>query len=707
MASRALQLARLLALGLAVWGLAAAAESARIVLRWKDVPGAVAYELQIARDNSFVDVVLQTRTTTPGYRWEQLPSQTHWWRVRSIDGEGRASEWSQPRNIALDSGAAPVPRAPADNAQVACGGAVQFVFEPAPIVREWVLQIAPGKDFGQARELRSKSGTFTVPDLDAGLWSWHAWTIDVKDRTSDKSPPRVLNVRVAAPRLKAVPDTTPGGSVTLAWAPAECARAYVLEAWSEAGERVTLSAPQPAYVFKTSGQGDYRWRVTGLDGTGKPGDWSAEGRFKARLPTPVPRGEVVGDGADLSWAPVPGAAGYRVEVASRPDFKALDAQANVTGTTWHLAPLPAGRYLWRVLARDAAGKGSTPSEPRPVAFGKLVALGTPVFSSPAPFAVVSLGEEVALAWSAVPEADRYVVEVDGHPLVPVKGTATRVAPLAEGDHSFRVRALGARDRDGTWSAIREVFAGVPAVSRVAVEVVGLELRVTLLDRRGRVVTGAAPRFAVKVGHLGPATEREGRWLMAWEPPPEHADVLLVDERAFHGEEPVQEPQHAWVEASFFVGGIFNGGAVASPLATLGVAVPLPFLDRRPFVELRASLLGESARFYFDGRPDVAGLTGTPVSLLLGFRQPVGAFEARLGLGPSAEVVSVSAGADTETRTVLAFEVAAALGRRFGPGLVSMEVGAVLSRYESPLAKASPGGFTVRLGYSLPLPPGGL
>ena len=40
------------------------AQNARIVLRWKDVPGASAYELQIAKDPAFVEIVLQTRTTS-------------------------------------------------------------------------------------------------------------------------------------------------------------------------------------------------------------------------------------------------------------------------------------------------------------------------------------------------------------------------------------------------------------------------------------------------------------------------------------------------------------------------------------------------------------------------------------------------------------------------------------------------------------------
>ena len=102
------------------WGLVAmillvsgaGAQTARIVLRWKEVIGAGAYELQIAKDSGFAEIVLQTRTSTAAYRWEHLPAQPHWWRVRTIDADGRPSEWSAPLTVSFDSTVPENPPAP-------------------------------------------------------------------------------------------------------------------------------------------------------------------------------------------------------------------------------------------------------------------------------------------------------------------------------------------------------------------------------------------------------------------------------------------------------------------------------------------------------------------------------------------------------------------------------------------------------------------
>ena len=159
----------------------ALAQNARIVLRWKDVPGASAYELQIAKDPAFVEIVLQTRTTSAGYRWEQLPTTTHWWRVRSFDAESRASEWSPPRTIAVDS-AIPTQLKPADAQPIACGASVTFELEPSALIKEYILELASNADFSSFRTLHSATPSFEVPGLGAGTWWWRMRGVDLKGR---------------------------------------------------------------------------------------------------------------------------------------------------------------------------------------------------------------------------------------------------------------------------------------------------------------------------------------------------------------------------------------------------------------------------------------------------------------------------------------------------------------------------------------------
>jgi len=75
-------------------GAQAQAKKPRIVLRWTAVPGAKAYELEIAADRAFSQVVVAEKVPLNGYRWRAAPQKTHHFRVRSIDSYGRKGEWS-------------------------------------------------------------------------------------------------------------------------------------------------------------------------------------------------------------------------------------------------------------------------------------------------------------------------------------------------------------------------------------------------------------------------------------------------------------------------------------------------------------------------------------------------------------------------------------------------------------------------------------
>lgn len=62
---------------------------------------------------------------------------------------------------------------------------------------------------------------------------------------------------------------------------------------------------------------------------------------------------------ELSWSAVPGAAGYRVEVATDPGFADIVVSGEPASTSWRLSsPLaPNARYYWRVTALNGCGAG--------------------------------------------------------------------------------------------------------------------------------------------------------------------------------------------------------------------------------------------------------------------------------------------------------------------------------------------------------------
>lgn len=672
------------------------------MLRWKEVPGAKAYELQIAKDPTFVEVVLQTQTTTAGYRWEELPTATHWYRVRSFDADGRPSEWSPARTISIDS-VVPEQVRPDDGAAFTCGETVTFEVQASKVVKEYVLELSASADFAVARQVRSPEPLVRVGDLAPGAWWWRVKTVDLKDREAGPGPARALRVRLVAPRPRPTADVlVTAGQVTLGWAPVACAARWVVEATHDGKERVAIASTQPSLAFKTSTAGEYRWRVAGVDAAGRTGDFSVEQTFHVKLPTPVPRGEQVrGRFVEVSWGPVVAASGYLVELLAAEAQGPTLASASVTATSWKSPELKPGPYAWRVTAKDTSGHASAPTAPRTFELDAPTTLATPVLESPAQGAAVDEGAPVEVAWGAVAGATRYEVAVDDG--VPVVVTEPRhvVPPPGRGLHAVKARALS-DDAVSRWSQPWPFFWGVPPVAQAQLELVGQELRVTLRDERGAAVGKTAPRFSVARGAVGPAGEREGRWVMAWTPPGDGRDVLTVEERAFRAELPLAAPEPGPLVVGAFAGGVFNGGAVVSPSLSMGVAWRLPPWRRRLAVEVRGGL------FVARGQAELGPLTVAgdawlwPFALMAAWHQPLSAFVLRGALGPGFMAGAFTVDGVRSTTIAPGLELAVGLGRRLGPGRVEVEVGFSYARFDTEAFRLNAGGFAIRVGYAVDL-----
>ncbi len=687
-----------LALVLCLVGSVALAQSARIVLRWKEVAGASAYELQIARDPGFVEVVLQTRSTTAGYRWEELPKVTHWLRVRSIDAEGRAGEWSPPRTIAVDS-VVPEVLKPAEAGTVTCGQGVEVELAASKLVKDYELEVSPSATFASAREMKQPGPVFSLGVLGPGPWYVRARAVDLKGTRSSAGPVRSFSVRVSAPRLKAVADQVLGaGQVQLAWAEAACASSYLVEATNDGRDRVSVGAKDAVLAFKSNGAGEYRWRVAGVDEHGTSGDWSTEGVFHVRLPPPVPRPEAVGaTRAELSWAPVPTATSYKVELLNDQKPPRPVAQATVTTPSWKSGDLPSGFYSWRVQARDARGHLSAFSEPRRFERRVLQPLAVPVFAE-LPDLFVS-HPEVDLAWSASAQATSYEVELDGTPLPAVPTSHLTLPPLADGAHTVRVRALALPAGESPFSPALAFFVGVPEAVDVAVLVVGDEVQVTLLDAKGRAVTSSTPTLTMKQSWLGTPARRDERWVVRWSAVSDD-DVLTVVDRNFRAERPLHRPLPTRFWWSAGVGGVFNGGAEASLTGTLAVGWRTPYFRRRLGVELRVGVAHAAGSLPLPGFQVVGSAWLLPVSLLANWQQPLGSFVVRGAVGPSVQVALVSVSGASTTGALPGLEAAVSLSRPVGPGRLELEVGFSYARLDTTLARLNAGGVALRLGYVL-------
>jgi hypothetical protein len=125
-----------------------------ITLDWPAIAGATGYELELARDRAFADVLLRTRLSTPTYRAEITPGRA-WARVRAATALGN-TDFSTP--LALDHAPA-TPTLSAD-ARSWDSDAWRLEWTTVPGAR-YRLQYAPDDRFDERRT-----------DIVTGLRSW-------------------------------------------------------------------------------------------------------------------------------------------------------------------------------------------------------------------------------------------------------------------------------------------------------------------------------------------------------------------------------------------------------------------------------------------------------------------------------------------------------------------------------------------------------
>ena len=216
----------------------------------------------------------------------------------------------------------------------------------------------------------------TVPD---GTYYWRVRALTSKDRTGPWS-----RVRQVVKRWSSAPRITGGGGASvswpatpleLSWSAVPYANKYIVSVGTDPSlsNLVLGTATRP---FETQGvhlvmpaslaPGAYYFAVTPVDAEGRRGTRSPVGSFTWTWPTTTtatvtdlnPEAGPFDDPM-FSWAPVPGAARYEVEINASKDWATGSkwcCGGTTTGTS--LAPLRTlanNAYYWRVRAIDARG----------------------------------------------------------------------------------------------------------------------------------------------------------------------------------------------------------------------------------------------------------------------------------------------------------------------------------------------------------------
>lgn len=350
--------------------------SGQPLLAWDRVAGAEEYEVQVALTDSFTSFLVNTKTDNSRYApTEQMPFGTElYWRVRGIDGTGKAGDWSF-ATFTITTSAGPQPLAPADEADLQQPvDPTLLSWDVVPGAVSYSIEVDTDDMFIGAAAYTSKVTSYLVPD--PGLELTYFWRVRANfddGYASEWSEPMSFNVlALPAPDLVSPDDssTTQVQDAVLDWAPVAGAVKYEVRVSTENQfnnnvESVTVKSTRYARP-RTYDNDQYWWQVRAVDANGNKSPWSTSlNQFQRNWPqqptliAPA-EGEVMPREMFFEWSPVEHASSYRIEVAPDPSFSPNTFDwCETTGTTFAVGrvttsctPQVSGTYYWRVRAMD-------------------------------------------------------------------------------------------------------------------------------------------------------------------------------------------------------------------------------------------------------------------------------------------------------------------------------------------------------------------
>jgi hypothetical protein len=246
---------------------------------------------------------------------------------------------------------------------------------------------------------------------------------------------------------------------------------------------------------KTVPNGTYYWRVQAVDVNGNTSPWS-ESRQIEKLWADAPTLTAPDDAATISfpdeplvlrWDPVPGAAKYRLYIASDPDLASLVTDNGEPFETQATNGAPAlllssNTYYWAVTPVDAQGNEGERSEVRSFVWEWPSTTATDV-QDIEPSTEFYVPE---FTWDPIPGAAKYEVEINsvfdfpaGASKVccdssdwPITTTFTPKETLPNNTYYWRVRAINANGEAGDWNegpSFVKTFANYPDLSELGIK----------------------------------------------------------------------------------------------------------------------------------------------------------------------------------------------------------------------------------------------
>ena len=417
---------------------------------------------------------------------ESLSQGSYYWRVRSADAAGNWGDWADcgvyTFTILPEIPSAPILSSPGTKSFIN-DNTPDFNWESVENAYQYQIQIDSNKKFTNSDKqdvtLSPGENLYTADLLPDGKYYWRVRALNNNLEmgpwskswyfTVDTEVTQVPQLSVPAENAF-TPDLTP----TFKFKKVSGAKQYRIGLWDNAG----LSG-DPVWTVQTSrtsatipsgealNYGEYYWAAEAVDAAGNHSGWSDSRKLMILyLKGPAPDSFTTDTTPRFTWAGVPGATAYWLEVSVNPDLSSpfISEQDIAGGVRGYNIPdesaLVPGDYYWRMKYQkeDVWSDYSliwkftvTPLAPVP-----------PVLNTPAANNLTAV-PDIDFAWQEAEFAEGYRIEIDDDakfrsPLADEALTAGvreySITGLEDGKYYWRVCSRNEYGAEGAWSGSR-------------------------------------------------------------------------------------------------------------------------------------------------------------------------------------------------------------------------------------------------------------
>jgi hypothetical protein len=388
-------------------------------LSWNSVSGAANYDLTIATDAAFTNVVISTNVSGTSYNYSNYDNyETYYWKVQAKDG-ANSGDVSATRNFRIRVGS-PVITAPVDGSQglAVNGNAAWTAVDGATNYR---MQIATDAAFTNVIQ-EVNNITLTNQNY-SGLSNYTNYFIRVF--AGDDDGEGIASTTVTFRTILGIPtNITPANASfaqplagNLTWSAVTGATTYNVQiSTNSTFTNIEVDANLATTTYTYSGMNyntQYFWRVRAGEAAGYNA-FSSHTSFTTLLGQVVlntPANNATGVSplsGTFTWTALSGATNYRIQVATDVNFINMEInQDGIAATTFNYTNLNSvTTYFWRVIGYNSNDAGQNSS-----VFQFLTSLGKVALVAPANNAVGVELNGVNFSWNAVNGAESYRLQI--------------------------------------------------------------------------------------------------------------------------------------------------------------------------------------------------------------------------------------------------------------------------------------------------------